>query len=212
MIEDDLRREWLETVPRDFHEADLGALEPNVRRLLDGWIPLVTDRPDDLRVRGSNLVITGPVGCGKTYAAFAVLRKMYFEGTPSRQYWAPNGVLRRSFRYWSAPDVLARLRHDDQVRDQLIDARVLFLDDLGTTRSTDWALEQFFCVLNARYADLRPVITTSNLSLEDLERYLGAPSYSRLVDGAVLIHMSGRNRRQRPPLELIKGETNGGEQ
>ena len=46
---------------------------------------------------------------------------------------------------------------------------LLILDDFGAERNTEYALEQLFNVIDARYQAGKPLILTSNLSLADLK-------------------------------------------
>ena len=206
--QDDLDRDWAERVPREFHEAELDALDQaKVRPGVEKWLAKVTDKPGDLRVRGRNLLLYGPIGTGKTFAGFAAMRVLHFEGTPSQQSWAPGRLLRRSWRYWSTPDVLMRLRsREEGLWQELLDARVLFLDDVGTGSLTDWGQELMFNLLNARHADLRPVVATTNLEMDRLEKHIGSLAFSRLVDRAIHVPVFGPNRREAPRFDLVKSE------
>ncbi len=47
--------------------------------------------------------------------------------------------------------------------------QLLILDDFGAERNTEYALEQLFNVIDARYQARKPLILTSNLSLADLK-------------------------------------------
>lgn len=207
---DALAREWAERVPREFRNADVRALDPpEVREGVERWLAQVTDTEDDPRVRGRNLVLTGPVGCGKSYAGFAALRRLHFDGTPSNQRFAKGRLVRRSFRYWSVPKALSRLRERDAtVWEELMEARVLMLDDVGGigAKASEWTLEQLFTIFDTRWADQRPIVATSNLDEAGLRDYLGEPAYSRLVNRSLLLRVQGLNRREKPRLEVVEGE------
>ena len=49
----------------------------------------------------------------------------------------------------------------------------LVLDDLGTSKTTDWVLEQLYLLINTRYEFMLPTIFTSNYSLDELSIHLG---------------------------------------
>ncbi len=192
------QREWLETVPYDFRDARLRTLSDSVRDSILGWASNVTDAEHYVAARGPNLLITGPVGCGKTTAAFAACRYMFHHGMIG---W--DG--RRSplsFRYWATGRLLAELRQDENRRAEQATTMkfvercsVLFLDDVGSVRQTEWVLDQLFLVLDARRNDRRPVIATSNLPNDQLRAYLGEAGYSRLTAGSVVIEMVDIDRR-----------------
>lgn len=206
---DNMTREWHRLVPRDYHDAELIDLDPEVREPIKRWLRQVTDTEHDPRLRGPNMVLLGPIGTGKTHAAFAAMRELFWEGTPSNQRFARGGLVRRSFRYWSVPAALMRLRMHDRETDvmaELLDARVLLLDELGTAKATEWAQEQLFGVIDARRTELRPTVATTNLDLPALEGHLGPAAFSRLVGDALIVEVKGQNRRkQPPPLRVIEG-------
>ena len=52
----------------------------------------------------------------------------------------------------------------------LANARLLFLDDIGTNKPSEWATEMLYSLLDSR---VLPVIATSNYSLEELPVRLG---------------------------------------
>ena len=46
---------------------------------------------------------------------------------------------------------------------------LLIIDDLGVERSTEYAMEQMFFVIDSRYRSRRPMIITTNLKLSELK-------------------------------------------
>ena len=87
----------------------------------------------------------------------------------------------------NVPDLLDYLRAayspaSDETYDQRFndvrDAPILILDDLGTQNATPWAEEKLYQILNTRYIAKRPTVITTNLDLDDLDPRLR----SRLSD------------------------------
>lgn len=74
-------------------------------------------------------------------------------------------------------------------------ADVLFIDDLfkpvnGKPRATDWQLEQMYSVLNYRYLNHKPILLSSELTIEALVRVdeaLGTRIYEMCSDYLVII-------------------------
>ncbi len=119
------------------------------------------------------LVLRGGYGCGKTHLAAAIANVCLEQGS---------NVL-----FVTAPDLLDHLRAafaplSDQTYDerfeQVRNAPLLILDDLGTEYGTPWALEKLFQLLNYRYMSRRPTVVTTNHELEELDPRLR----SRLAD------------------------------
>ena len=53
---------------------------------------------------------------------------------------------------------------------------LLIIDDLGVERSTEYAMEQMFFVIDSRYRSRRPMIITTNLKLAELKNPLTWPT------------------------------------
>jgi DNA replication protein DnaC len=66
----------------------------------------------------------------------------------------------------------------DERFDQVRNAPLLILDDLGTQSSTAWAQEKLFQILNYRYNARMPTVITSNHRLEEIDLRIR----SRMVD------------------------------
>jgi DNA replication protein DnaC len=136
----------------------------------------IQDFPGRSRVDG--LLFTGGVGSGKTFLAGAVANALLAGGA------------RVSFIV--VPDLLDMLRASyDAPRDQgwaaqgLWDAAretpLLILDDLGAHNYTEWTLNRLYSLVNYRFNHLLPLVVTTNISLEDMQGYLGERTTSRLI-------------------------------
>ncbi|MEX0683257.1 MAG: ATP-binding protein [Dehalococcoidia bacterium] len=142
------------------------------------------------------LVVAGATGHGKTRLAAAV-----------GNYCRNAG---RQVMFVVVPDLLDRLRaayHPgnprafDDMFDQVRNAPLLILDDLGAQSGTPWADEKLFQLINYRYNASLPTIITTNLTVRDLDSRLA----SRLTDPQVstILLMGrfdfwGKDRAERP--------------
>lgn len=119
------------------------------------------------------LVLKGGYGCGKTHLAAAVANYRLAIGQP---------VL-----FVNTPDLLDHLRaayspHSpttyDERFEQVRNAPLLVLDDLGTQSNTEWAQEKMYQIFNFRYNARLPTVITTNEELESIEIRIR----SRMVD------------------------------
>jgi DNA replication protein DnaC len=119
------------------------------------------------------LVLFGGYGCGKTHLAAAIASQTIERG--------------QAVLFVVVPDLLDHLRATfgpnspvsyDERFEEVRNAPLLILDDLGTQSSTSWAQEKLFQILNYRYNARLPTIVTSNHSLEEIDLQLR----SRLAD------------------------------
>jgi DNA replication protein DnaC len=110
------------------------------------------------------LLLRGSYGSGKTHLAAAIANECLSRGQP---------VL-----FVNVPDLLDHLRATygpnsevsfDERFEQVRDAPVLILDDLGTQNATPWAQEKLYQILNYRYNAQLPTVITTNQDLSDIE-------------------------------------------
>jgi len=148
------------------------------------------------------LVLLGPSGCGKTHVAAAIANSCIRNGRPALFVVVPDFLdhLRASYhpaRPPAAGDGLgldgARPGADaapaeglsyDRLFEQVRNAPVLILDDLGAQSATPWAQEKLFQLINHRFNSQMPTVVTTASELEELDERLasrlGDPSLSRV--------------------------------
>ena len=73
----------------------------------------------------------------------------------------------------------------DELFDQVLNAPLLILDDLGAENSTPWAEEKLYQIIVHRYETRLLTVITSASDMDDLEKSRPGVS-SRLVDGMVV--------------------------
>lgn len=76
---------------------------------------------------------------------------------------------------------------------------LLILDDFGMERGTEYGLEQVYNVIDSRYRSKKPLITTTNLTLEQMQHpqdTAHARIYDRLLEMCVPVCFTGGNFRR----------------
>lgn len=121
------------------------------------------------------IFLTGITGCGKTHLAVAVLRELAKEGKASLFKNVSELLLdiRGSFREG------AKITEQELVEKYSV-APVLVLDDLGSEKSSEYAINTLYIIINHRDQELLPTIITSNLTLTEIEIKLNARIASRI--------------------------------
>lgn len=183
-------REWALACPRRFRAFTLDGhpkREPAtaVRAWLNGDAAL-----------GSNLVITGSVGAGKTGLAIGVLREAFSRG--------------ESVKFGTVADILDRLRPsamDDRERQDdmhsLQRVGVLLLDDLGVEKASEWQAERLYMIINDRHNRELPTVVTTNKTGRALIDTVGERVVSRLMEDAALVALTGEDLRDRGDVRVL---------
>ncbi len=105
------------------------------------------------------LVLTGPYGCGKTHLAAAIGNLQEQRGKDVIFVTVPD--LMDYLRFTFSPNAPVSF---DQRFQAVREVPLLILDDLGTEKTSAWAREKLFQIIDYRYvAELPTVITTARL-------------------------------------------------
>lgn len=83
---------------------------------------------------------------------------------------------------------------------------LLILDDFGMERGTEYGLEQIYAVIDGRYRSGKPLIATTNLTLQELKNpqdTAHARIYDRLLEMCVPVHFKGESFRKRTAQEKL---------
>jgi DNA replication protein DnaC len=124
------------------------------------------------------LVFQGVNGCGKTHLAAAIANHRFKEG--------------KLVKFVVVPDLLDHLRSTfspqspityDQLFEEVKNAPLLILDDLGKQSTTPWAEEKLYQIINHRYNHQLPTVVTTNCSLDEID----SPISSRFADPKISV-------------------------
>lgn len=124
------------------------------------------------------LVFVGANGCGKTHLAAAIANYRLKEGQPVKFVVVPDFLdhLRSTF----SPESQVSY---DQLFEEVKNAPLLILDDLGKQTTTPWAQEKLYQIINHRYNYQLPTVFTTNCSLDEID----SPISSRLSDPKISV-------------------------
>ncbi len=137
---------------------------PRDRQLFSG---LVADAKQFAEDPSGWLLIHGSSGAGKTHIAAAIANRCLERGVPALFVVVPDLLDHLRAAYNPSSEV-----GYDLMIEQVRNAPVLILDDLGTQNTTPWAQEKLFQILNHRYNSRLPTIVTTNLSVDRLDERL----------------------------------------
>ena len=136
------------------------------------------------------LLLFGNVGTGKSFFAGCIANALLEQNVP---------VLMTNF-----PMILSRLTGlfgEERLAfiDSLAQYDLLIIDDLGVERSSEYALEQVYLVIDCRYRSKKPMIITTNLTLDEMKNppdLAHARIYDRILERCAPILFDGKNFRE----------------
>ena len=199
--------------PLTLADLDWDALQPDNARTA------IQDYADALSVyldANFGILLSGPVGCGKTHLAIGLGKlacalgyAVVFVNVPE---WFQQ--LRDAYSKDVPSGRLSRQPSERTLLQTLYNAELLILDDLGAERASDWVRERLLLVVAHRWNQRLPNIVTTNEALDTLAQTIGERTLSRLCGDALVITLTGEDYRQRDKRRRIeqvqRGQESGG--
>ncbi len=151
------------------------------RRYVEHWA--------EAKQNNLGLLLWGDVGTGKSFAAACIANALLESGVP---------VLMTNFS--KILNQMGSMYSEERYRyiASFNAYDLLIIDDLGIERSTEYALEQVYAVIDERYKAKKPLIITTNQPLKELrnpDNLAYARIYSRVLELCTPVKMHGTDRR-----------------
>lgn len=170
-----LTARWSTSVPPMYRDARLDDLDDDQHAVrARSW----------LHSGSRHLVLAGPVGTGKTHAAYAIGHQALDAGM-----WV---------EAWNVGDLMDALRpaSDDRGAERRArDARLLILDDL-TAKASDWEAERLTLLMDARVRAERLTVITTNITSQQITETWGPRFMDRLHYRLTALTLTGESRRK----------------
>ena len=168
-------------------EWNFGVAEDNkdiqmAKRYVEQW--------KKVKAENLGLLLWGDVGTGKSFVAACIANALLEQGIP---------VLMTNFS--KILNQMGAMYSEERFRyiASFSNYSLLILDDLGIERSTEYALEQVYAVIDERYKSGLPVIITTNLKIAEIRNpqdVAYARIYSRILEMCTPVRISGEDRRK----------------
>lgn len=173
-------REYAEkNIPRRYANATTDMTE------IHEWVLAVMSDPDT----APSLLLAGPTGTGKTHAAYAALRLSAESVRPASWKASSTAALLGDLRPSAKND-------SEELMRKFCSNPLLFLDDLGAGKSSEWTEEILYRVIDHRYANMLPCLLATNLKPSELAGVLGDRTASRLAEMCHTVVIDGDDRRR----------------
>jgi DNA replication protein DnaC len=154
----------------------------------------------------SGAYIWGPCGTGKTHLLSSIMidkaikNAIYVDDYNELRLAKPEEYPLMT----SINEILINIRrtydknseyNEARIIDKITEPSFVFLDDIGTEKPTDWALQTIFTIIDRRYRDGLVTFFSSNISIGDLSKKLGDRIASRIAGMCSIIKLTGKDRR-----------------
>lgn len=116
------------------------------------------DRFAELEKKNRGLIFYGTVGTGKSFTAACIANRLLDNRV---------SVVMTSF-VKALQDMQSGAVREGEYISLLNRARLLVIDDLGAERSTDYALEKVYNIIDSRVRAAKPMILTTNLTMDEM--------------------------------------------
>lgn len=143
------------------------------------------ERWEEAKERGAGLLLWGGVGTGKSFAAHCIANELISRDVPV----LITSLARVMNSGFDRTDILKKIR----------ETPLICFDDLGVERSSEYALETVFLLVDERYRTCRPLIVTTNLSEAELHHPPDLDRkriYDRILQRCVPLHFDGGSKRE----------------
>lgn len=154
-----------------------------------GIVRRYVEKRAEMQERNIGLLFHGGTGGGKTFWASCIANALIDSGT--------------SALITTIPALITAMQADfeaekPRILEQIANVRFLVLDDIGFERKTQYAAEKMFEIIDTRYRAGRPLIVTTNLTLEEIknpESMEYQRVFDRIIEMCTPLHVSADGRR-----------------
>ena len=150
------------------------------------------DYADDFSLDSESLYLWGSTGLGKTHLASAIAGVVAQNGYQVIFDSSSNLLRKLEKEHFSS----SRDTTYDGAQDELINCELLIIDDFGTEFCTQFTVSAIYNVINSRINKNLPVIISSNLDIEGIEKVYSERIASRIIGSYRSIRFFGNDIRQ----------------
>lgn len=148
---------------------------------------------------GRGLIFMGRAGVGKTHLSVAIMHGLLDQGVPCL-FYEFGSLLKEIQNSYNPISQTSELK----VLEPVFNAEVLVLDELGSSKLTDWVRDTMMQIINTRYNNKKLTIFTTNYldehlsnADETLEDRIGVRLRSRLYEMCKTVLLEGEDYRKK---------------
>lgn len=126
---------------------------------------------DDMLAKNQGLLMWGDTGTGKSFAAGCIANYLLDHGVPVVMTTIMRLTEMMMNREITENELIAKLNR----------AKLVIFDEFGAERTTEYAVERIYTLIDSRYRRMLPMIITTNLTKDEMLSE-GSVKYSRIYD------------------------------
>ena len=193
-LEDERKREKWKAIKASKQKNFIVYLEACGVPLLFMHVPFqVTDK--------GSFFVTGACGAGKTHVAVGML-KHFVKLLPCENFNGIDIFTKTQAVFTTAPELLMKIRRcfslnecEETIVNKYSNVPFLVLDDLGVEKTSEWALQTLYIIINSRYSNCLQTVISSNFTIEEIGDKLGDRIASRIAGMCKITKLTGKDRR-----------------
>lgn len=144
----------------------------------------------DFSMKSKGIIMIGKTGLGKTHLSLAIANNVIEKGYDV-YYDSIQNIMDKLEK-----EHFGKASYDYSVKDDVLDAQLLIIDDLGIEFTTQFTTAQLHNIINTRILKGYPTIISTNLSLKELEDKYSPRIASRIIGSCMPINFCGKDVRQ----------------
>ena len=132
--------------------------------------------------------LSGQSGCGKTHLMLSLFNHLSWTLFHTRRAY--------ELKWYNYTDLCGMLRAEPNNFDLLCKIRetgFLFIDDIGTSKTSDFVQEKIYSIINFRCENELPLFATTNLTNVEMKQEFTERMTSRIKESAVWIQLEETN-------------------
>lgn len=173
-----------------FKQKRLGDLESKIALYKE--CEKYVQRWPEMRQNGFGFYFWGNVGAGKTHTATALANELMEKQMVEVLFLSMPETVSRVKKTFDSP--LKTI--DASLFDKMKEVELLVIDDLGVEKLSDWLESEMYQIVDYRWKNQKPMIITSNQSLDDLYKHYKPQIASRIWSCCKAIKFADKDRRK----------------
>lgn len=178
---------------KEYTLANDNQSNPGFTKLVKAYV----NKWDEIKAKNLGMLLYGDVGTGKTFYAVAIANALIDKGF--------------SALVTNISSLIAQIQQTnfDQVEnrrvwDRIRNVELLVIDDLAAESSSPFRQEQTYNIINTRYMSGKPLIVTTNLSLEQIKGETDLSQkriFDRVLEMCTPLKINGNSQRRKQDKE-----------